>query len=337
LLARISVASMTTASSSTGQEVGTSWTKSVSGKGEYVRKASQFRSWISSDKSSEFAAESGRYHLYVCYACPWAHRTLIVRELKGLTDAITVNVVDWYLKPGGWRFSPDKPECTADDVNGFNTLREVYTSVDPDYSANITVPVLYDKKKRTIVSNESAEIIIMLNSAFNGVCGRADLDLYPEELRAEIDSVNEFVYNNVNNGLYRAGFATAQEPYDEAVTKLFNALDDLENRLSTRRYLVGSPKSRLTLADVRLFTTLIRFDWVYHQHFKCNLRQLVDYPNLWKFTRDIYQLPGVSGTVNKEHIRKHYMMSHAQINPHGIVPIGPQFDLDKPHDREKLS
>ncbi|CAB4009799.1 Glutathionyl-hydroquinone reductase [Paramuricea clavata] len=305
-------------------------------KGEFVRKDSQFRNRITADGSSGFKAEANRYHLYVSLACPWAHRTLIVRKLKGLEKVVSLNVVDWILGKEGWKFDPEKPGATPDTVNNFGHLSEVYALSDPEYDGRWTVPVLFDKVQKKIVCNDSAEIIRMLSPEFNEFCEtveQKELDLYPEGLRKEIDEMNDWVYPTINNGVYRSGFASSQEAYDSAVVILFEALEKLENILSTRRYLVGN---RFTEADVRLFTTLIRFDLVYHGHFKCNKKRIIDYPNIWGYTRDIYQMPGVADTCNFEHITKHYMQSHRDINPHGIVAIGPDLDLKAPHGRETL-
>jgi putative glutathione S-transferase len=302
--------------------------------GRFVRKESSFRSWVTPDGAagptgdSGFAAASGRYHLYVSHACPWAHRTMIFRTLKGLETHISVSVVNWRMGERGWTFDAG-PGVVADPNHAATALHEVYTHAAPSYTWRVTVPVLYDKERGTIVSNESSEIIRMLNSAFAGV-GASGPDLYPEALRAEVDRVNARVYATVNNGVYRAGFATTQEAYEEAVTELFASLDWLEALLGDRRYLAGD---RLTEADVRLFTTLLRFDPVYVGHFKCNLRRIVDYPNLREFTRELYQLPGVRDTVHMDHIKGHYYQSHETINPTRIVPLGPTLDLDVPHQR----
>lgn len=312
-----------------------SWLSSVNDKGEYVRKASVFRNWIQADPAAEFAGESGRYHIYVSYACPWAHRTLITRAIKGLQSHISVDVVDWFLGDGGWRFaSPDDvPGATPDTVHGRAWMREVYKAADPEYSGNITVPCLFDKKKDTIVNNESSEIIRMLSSAFNDVAAHPEIDLYPESLRAEIDEINDFVYPRINNGVYKCGFAQTQEAYEKAFDDLFEALDTVEARLAKSRFLVGN---RFTEADVRLFTTLIRFDAVYVQHFKCNGRRIQDYPNLHNYTKDIFALPGVAETCDFTHIKWHYCNSHRSINPLGIVPKGPVLDFSSPHDRDRF-
>ncbi|XP_076444790.1 glutathionyl-hydroquinone reductase YqjG-like [Babylonia areolata] len=314
-----------------------SWRSSINDKGEYARKPSAFRNWISADGSSGFKAEAGRYHLYVSLACPWAHRTLIVRKLKGLEDVISVTVVDWMLGEGGWSFTDSKPKCTLDTVNNCKFLKEVYLKANPEYNANITVPCLWDKQKQTIVNNESSEIIRMFNKEFNAFCKTEEqrkLDFYPEGLRDKIDAVNEWVYPQINNGVYRSGFARSQEAYNTAVTELFDGLDKVETILSKSRYLVSN--TQLTEADIRLFTTLVRFDMVYHTHFKTNKRCIVDYPNIWAFTRELYQMPGVAETVDKEHIMRHYFESHRSINPYGIVPIGPELDFMEPHGRDKM-
>jgi len=297
-------------------------------RGEFVRQDSAFREWITADGSSGFKAEPDRYHLYVSLACPWAHRTIIIRKLKALEQVVGMTVVDPIRDERGWAFS-DAPGCGPDPINGFSFLGEAYRATDAAFEGRVTVPVLWDKQQGRIVNNESADIIRMLNSEFDD-WGRADLDFYPEDLRNEIDAVNGEVYPDINNGVYRCGFAASQEAYDEAFEKLFAALDKLEERLSHHRYLVGD---RITEADWRLFTTLVRFDPVYHGHFKCNLRRLADYPNLWGYTRDLYQAPGVAGTVNLDHIKRHYYVTHRAINPTGIVPRGPEIDLGAPHGR----
>jgi putative glutathione S-transferase len=302
--------------------------------GRFVRSDSQFRSWVTADGApgptgeGGFRAEPGRYHLYVSLACPWAHRTLIFRRLKGLEEAIGVSVVHWHMGEQGWTFAPG-PGCTGDRLHGLEYLHQVYTRARPDYTGRVTVPVLWDKERGTIVSNESSEIIRMLNGAFDGV-GAAPGDYWPVALREAIAAVNERVYATVNNGVYRAGFATTQQAYDEAVAELFASLDWLEERLGRQRWLAGD---RLTEADWRLFTTLVRFDAVYVGHFKCNLRRLVDYPRLWAFARELYQWPGIAGTVDLMHIKSHYYGSHRTINPTGIVPRGPRVDWAAPHGR----
>eukprot|EP00759_Apiculatamorpha_spiralis_P005385 PhF_6_TR13242/c0_g1_i3/m.20983/K07393/ECM4, yqjG; glutathionyl-hydroquinone reductase len=300
-------------------------------KGEYVRKESEYRNWI--NVSPNYPAESGRYHLYISHACPWAHRCMILRSLKGLEDAITYDVVDYFLEDD-WVFEhPDRPTDTKDTVLGTKNLLDVYKKSNPDHFGYSTVPVLFDKKTLTIVNNESSEIIQMLNSAFNAFAKNPTLDLYPESLKATVDEVNAWVYPLINNGVYRSGFATSQSAYEAAVTDVFTGLDKAEAILAKSRYLTGS---HFTLADVRLFTTLLRFDPVYVLHFKTNLRRLIDYPNLFAYTREIYQMEGVAKTVDMDNIKKHYFISHRNINPHGIVPKGPLIDYTQPHGREKL-
>ena len=302
--------------------------------GNFVRWTSKFRHWVTPDGSpgpsgdGGFAAASGRYHLYVSYACPWAHRTLIYRAIKGLDAHISVSVVHPVMPSQSWVFG-DYPGSTPDHLYNHSQLADLYEQVDPGYDGVVTVPVLYDKERELIVNNESSEIIRMLNSAFDN-WGRAEMDLYPAGLRDEIDRLNEQVYHRVNNGVYKAGFATRQIAYESAFRELFEALDSLEQRLSGQRYLTGD---RITEADWRLFPTLVRFDPVYVGHFKCNLRRLVDYPNLWGYTRDLYQQPGVAATVNLDHIKTHYYASHGAINPTGIVPLGPEIDFLTPHGR----
>jgi len=307
-------------------------TKSTGGR--FERKESSFRQWVRADGSTEFAPEADRYHLYVSLACPWAHRALIARKLKQLEGAISLSVVHPFMGKEGWSLAnPDGTEgVTGDPVNHATQLHEVYTLADPRYTGRVTVPVLWDKKLRTVVNNESAEVLRMLNAEFDAL-GNHALDLYPADLRDEIDEVNAFVYPAVNNGVYRCGFATTQEAYEEAFAALFAALDELDARLGTRRYLVGE---RITEADWRLFTTLVRFDPVYVGHFKCNLRRIADYPNLSGYLRELYQVPGVAETVSFEHIKRHYYESHGQINPTRVVPVGPQLDLTAPHGRGAL-
>ena len=305
--------------------------------GQFVRRAPKFRSWITADgapgPSGEggFRAQVDRYHLYVSLACPWAHRTLIFRMLKGLEDMISVSVVHWYMAENGWSFQPCEG-AIPDSVNGADYLYQVYTAAMSDYSGRVTVPVLWDKKTKTIVSNESSEIIRMLNSAFDEI-GAKPGDFYPEPLRAEIDALNERIYDSVNNGVYKAGFATTQEAYEEAVVPLFDTLDWLEEHLSRQRYLVGNT---ITETDWRLFTTLVRFDPVYVGHFKCNIRRIADYPNLSGYVCDLYQQPGVAATVDMQHIKNHYYASHETVNPSRVIPVGPQIDYTSPHDRAKL-
>ncbi|TCP40565.1 glutathione S-transferase family protein [Rhodovulum marinum] len=317
----------------------TGWYDTEKHGGAFVRWDSAFRNWITADgrpgPSGEggFAAESGRYHLYVSLACPWAHRTLIFRQLKGLEDHIDVSVVHPDMLDDGWTFSTDFPGATGDTLYGLPYLRDVYTKAAPKVSGKVTVPVLWDKRQQTIVSNESAEIIRMFNSAFDGLTGNRD-DYWPKGLRDEIEEVNARVYDTVNNGVYKAGFASSQSAYDAAVSALFDSLDWLEDRLATRRYLVGE---RVTEADWRLFTTLARFDAVYHLHFKCNRNRLIDFPNLWAYARELYQWPGVAGTVDFDHIVRHYHYSHDMINPNRIIPINPVIDWWAPHGRERLA
>jgi putative glutathione S-transferase len=305
--------------------------------GRFLRPATRFRNWITEDGrpgptgTDGFAAARGRYHLYVALACPWAHRTMIMRMLKGLEDLISMSVVEPLYGTHGWRFG-DSPGAIADSVNGAGELAEIYLRADPRYSGRVSVPVLWDKERSTIVNNESSEIIRMFNGAF-GRFTNVRTDYYPALLREEIDRVNAVVYENINNGVYRAGFATTQEAYEEAFRALFAALDEIEQRLSRQRYLAGQV---ITEADWRLFTTLVRFDAVYYGHFKCNLRRIVDYPNLSNYLRDLYQQPGIAGTVNMDHIKRHYYGSHRNVNPTGIVPLGPQLDFLAPHDRGRF-
>ncbi len=311
------------------------WYDTSKSGGKFVRSTAGFRNWITPDgapgPSGEggFAAEAGRYHLYVSLACPWAHRTLILRRLKGLDGLIGVSIVHPEMLSDGWTFRTDDHGATGDRLFGLPFLRDIYTRAKPDISGRVTVPVLWDTKTGTIVSNESAEILRMFNSAFDGLTGNT-LDFCSEDLRDEIDRINERVYRDVNNGAYKAGFATTQSAYDEAVHALFDALDWLEDLLGTRRYLTGD---RITEADWRLFTTLVRFDPVYHLHFKCNRRRLIDYPNLWGYARDLFQVPGVEQTVGLEHIVRHYHYSHDTINPNRIIPINPVIDWHAPHGR----
>ena len=313
------------------------WYDTKSTGGKFVRSDSQFRNWVTADgkagPSGEggFKAESGRYHLYVSYACPWAHRTLIYRAIKKLDDVISVSVVDWFMGENGWEFT-QRDGAIPDPINEAQYMWQVYTAAEQEYTGRVTVPVLWDKQRNTIVSNESSEIIRMLNSAFDDL-GDASIDLYPEALRSEIETINERVYHTVNNGVYKCGFATTQEAYDEAFGELFASLDWLEALLATKRYLTGA---RLTEADWRLFTTLVRFDAVYVGHFKCNLRRIEDYPNLSNYLRELYQMPGIAETTDMHHIRNHYYRSHESINPHRILPGGPELDLMAPHDREML-
>jgi putative glutathione S-transferase len=313
------------------------WYDTKSSGGRFVRNAAAFRNWVTADGSagptgsSGFKAEAGRYHLYVSLACPWAHRTLIMRKLKGLEDMISLSVVHWRMLEHGWTFE-EGPGAIPDPIHNARYLHQVYTAAKPDYTGRVTVPVLWDKREATIVSNESAEVIRMFNEAFDGI-GAKPGDYYPQSLRPEIDALNARIYDNVNNGVYKAGFATTQKAYEEAVRPLFETLDDLNKRLSSQRYLCGD---QLTEADIRLFTTLVRFDPVYVGHFKCNLRRIADYENLSGYLRDLYQTPGIAETVNMAHIKGHYYESHKTINPTGIVPLGPVLDLDAPHGRQRL-
>lgn len=300
------------------------WYNTDDNKGQFKRKAAQFRNWVTADGSAGpsgrggFKAEPGRYHLYVSMACPWANRTLIFRQLKGLEEMISVSVVHWYMAERGWTFKAGDG-VIPDPIHNAEYLHQVYTNADADYSGRVTVPILWDKQTNTIVSNESSEIIRMFNSAFDEV-GAKPGDFYPEDLREEIEKINARVYSDVNNGVYKAGFATTQSAYESAVLTLFETLDWLEDRLSSQPYLLGDQP---TEADWRLFTTLIRFDPVYVGHFKCNIRRLADYPHLWAYTRNLYQHDGISDTVNMQHIKQHYYVSHTTINPTGVVPVGP--------------
>ncbi|WP_101674215.1 glutathione S-transferase family protein [Alloalcanivorax mobilis] len=308
------------------------WYDTKSTGGRFKRSESQFRHWLSADGDDRFKAESGRYHLYVSYACPWAHRALVMRAWKGLEQHIPVSVVDPLMLENGWELGGDFPGATGDRLYRLDKLYQLYLKADPHYTGRVTVPVLWDKQRETIVSNESADIIRMLNTAFDDLGARPG-DYYPEDLRPAIDEVNALVYDTVNNGVYKAGFATSQAAYDEAVQALFDTLEQLEQRLGESRYLVGNT---LTEADLRLWTTLVRFDPVYVTHFKCDRKRIADYPNLNGLLREVYQLPGVAETVNMAHIRNHYFRSHPTVNPHGIIPIGPRLDYSAPHDRERL-
>lgn len=307
------------------------WYDTKSTGGRFQRRESQFRDWITADGSSGFKAEPGRYHLYVSLACPWAHRTLIFRKIKKLENIISLSIVDPLMEENGWEFT-DYSGSIADPINSATYLHEIYTAAKHDYTGRVTVPVLWDKEKKTIVNNESSEIIRILNSEFNEF-GDSTLDFYPEDLRDEIDRINTIVYDNINNGVYKCGFATTQEAYEEAFHKLFKTLDEIETILSKNRYLVGD---KLTEADWRLFTTLLRFDSVYYSHFKCNLRRIEEYPHMSNYIRELYQYPGVAETVNFKHIKEHYFKSHKTINPTGVVPIGPELDLSTPHNRIEL-
>ena len=315
-----------------------SWYDTKSTQGRFVRSTAQFRNWITSDGSpgpsgiGGFKAEEGRYHLYVSLACPWAHRTLIFRSLKGLGKMISHSVVHWYMAENGWTFQTTDG-VLPDNINNADFLHQVYTLAKPDYSGRVTVPVLWDKENNTIVSNESSEIIRMFNNAFNGIGANSE-NFYPRELQQEIDKINARVYETLNNGVYKSGFATTQQAYEEAVGPLFATLDWLEERLSNHRFLMGH---QITEADWRLFTTLVRFDPVYVGHFKCNLRRIADFTNLSGYVRDLYQQPGIAATVNMEHIKNHYYASHETINPSRVVPVGPHTDFTLPHNRSKLS
>ena len=311
------------------------WYDTKTSGGKFERSEAQFRNWVTADGSAgpsgegDFKAESGRYHLYVSYACPWAHRALIFRQLKGLEDHIGISVVHPEMLGEGWTFDADFPGATGDTLFGLPYARDIYTRADPKFTGRVTVPILWDKERETIVSNESAEIIRMFNSAFDEITGNSN-DYYPTELHDRIEEVNARVYDTLNNGVYKAGFATTQEAYDAAVHPLFDTLDWLEARLGESRYLMGA---RITEADWRLFTTLVRFDKVYHLHFKCNRKRIIDYPNLWAYTRELYQVSGVAETVNFDHIVRHYHYSHDTINPNRIIPINPVLDFDAPHGR----
>ncbi|WP_333614436.1 glutathione S-transferase family protein [Psychrobacter sp.] len=313
------------------------WYDTEASGGRFVREDAGFRNWVTADGSAGptgvggFKAEANRYHLYVSLACPWAHRTTIYRKLKGLEDMISLSVVHPFMGDKGWTFA-EGAGVIADPIVNANYLYEVYVAAKPNYTGRVTVPILWDKKTHTIVSNESSEIIRMLNSAFDEV-GATDVNFLPKALLAEIDTINEFVYSAVNNGVYKAGFATTEAAYKEAVVTLFDALDTLEARLADQRYLLGDT---ITEADWRLFTTLVRFDAVYVGHFKCNIRRIVDYPNLWSYLRDLYQVPGIAETVSIEHIKAHYYTSHANINPTRIIPVGPVLDFNEPHDRARF-
>lgn len=313
------------------------WYDTKSSSGKFVRKQSHFRNWITADGSpgdsgtGGFTAEPGRYHLYVSHACPWAHRTMIFRSLKGLEDMISVSVVNWLMGDNGWTFEEGEG-VVADDINNSQYMYQVYTAAQDDYSGRVTVPVLWDKKTNTIVSNESSEIIRMFNTAFDGV-GAVKGDYYPQKLCSEIDEVNARIYTTLNNGVYKCGFATTQKAYETAFGELFETLEWLEQRLSKSRYLVGNT---ITEADWRLFTTLVRFDPVYVGHFKCNLKRIADYPNMSNYLRDLYQQPGIESTVDLIHIKNHYYGSHESINPTRIVPVGPHLDYNAPHNREEM-
>jgi glutathionyl-hydroquinone reductase len=316
----------------TGMMLDGKWTKEaykMDEKGRFQRNPTTFRNQITADGSSGFKAESDRYYLYVSYACPWAHRTLIMRQLKGLDKAIDVSVVDPLMADEGWEFS-EFPGAIPDAVNKAKYLREIYAKADSNYTGRVTVPVLWDKQKNTIVSNESREIIRVLDWEFEAIASNK-VNFCPQELKEEIDRAIDAIYQPINNGVYRSGFATSQEAYEEAVTELFEALDYWENVLGKQRYLCGDV---MTEADICLFTTLLRFDPVYYVHFKCNLRHIWDYPYMWNYLKDLYQHPGIKQTCNLEHIKRHYYMSHPHINPSGIVPKGPIYNLEEPHNRK---
>ena len=309
--------------------------------GEFQRQPDAFRKWVSNDGSTSYPAAADRYHLYVSLACPWASRTVIFRKLKGLEGAIGMTIVDPIRDEEGWAFRdqsgkipPGVPFESTDSINGFQFLSEAYKATNPDYDERVTVPVLWDKQTKKIVNNCEDDICRMFNDRFNDFAPNKDVDFFPQEIENEHAKLSSFLHDNVNNGVYKAGFATRQRPYEIACRKLFEALDDLEERISKSRYLFGN---RIVEADWRLFCTLIRFDVVYHGHFKCNLRRIIDYPNLQGYLMDLYQQPGITDTVNFDHIKRHYYMTHTQINPTRIVPIGPVLDLGKPHDRERLS
>ena len=314
--------------------------KEQSDSGEFERQEDAFREWISNDGSTSYPAAAGRYHLYVSLACPWASRTVIFRKLKGLEDAIGMTIVDPIRDEKGWAFRDASgktplgaPFESTDSVNGFHFLSEAYVATDPNFDERVTVPVLWDKETKKIVNNCEDDICPMFNSVFNAVARNKDVDLFPKEIEAEHDKLSGFVYDNVNNGVYKAGFATRQRAYEISCKKLFEALDQLEQRLSKSRYLIGR---RIVDVDWRLFCTLVRFDIVYHGHFKCNIRRIIDYPNLQGYLMDLYQQPGIAETVNFDHIKRHYYMTHTEINPTRIVPLGPALDLTRPHGRDRL-
>jgi len=309
--------------------------------GEFQRQPDAFREWVSKDGSTPYPAAAGRYHLYVSLACPWASRTVIFRKLKRLEEAIGMTVVDPIRDEQGWAFRdptgkipPGAPFDSTDPINGFQFLREAYIATDPAYHERVTVPVLWDKQTKKVVNNCEDDICRMFNDRFNDFAGNKDIDFFPQEIEDKHSKLSDFVHDVVNNGVYKAGFATRQRPYEIACRKLFEALDELEGRLSKNRYLFGD---RIVEADWRLFCTLIRFDAVYHGHFKCNLRRIIDYPNLQGYLLDLYQQPGIAETVSLDHIKRHYYVTHTQINPSRIVPIGPVLDLEEPHNRQRLS
>jgi len=305
------------------------WYDTTKSGGAFERSTAKFRNWITADGSTKFQAESGRYHLYVSLACPWAHRTLIFRQIKDLTAHISVDVVHPDMLSDGWTFASDWPGATGDRLFGLPFARDIYLRTDPKISGRVTVPILWDKHQQTIVSNESSEIIRMFNSAFDRLTGNT-MDFCPQELYEAMEPINQRIYDTLNNGVYRCGFATTQAAYDAAVGPLFDTLDWLEDRLSRKRYIMGD---RLTEVDWRLFPTLLRFDNVYHLHFKCNRKRIIDYPNLWAYTRELYQYEGIAETVNMDHIIRHYHYSHDTINPNRIIPINPDIDWNAPHGR----
>ncbi|MFA4927223.1 MAG: glutathione S-transferase family protein [Patulibacter sp.] len=315
-----------------GSPSAASWSREMSSSGAFARQNSAFRDRVTADGSSGFAAEAGRYHLYASLACPWASRAVLYRKLQGLEDAIGLTIVDPYRDDDGWAFrrGESQPPAEADPLHGWSFLSEAYRATDPGFDGRVTVPVLWDTKTGVIVNNESSEIIRMLDHEFDAVAAHPDVEFYPAELRDEIDALNDVIYPTINNGVYRAGFATSQEAYDEAVGELFASLDRLDERLATRRYLTGD---RITEADWRLLMTLVRFDPVYVGHFKCNIRRIADYEHLWPYTRDLYQQPGVADTVSFDHIKRHYYTTHPGINPTRIIPQGPVIDWDEPHGR----
>jgi putative glutathione S-transferase len=297
--------------------------------GSFKRQEDAFRDWVKADGSSGYPAQAGRYHLYVSLACPWACRTVIVRKLKGLEDAIGMTIVDPIRDERGWRFT-----AQPDPVNGWAFLSEAYTATDPGYDSRVTVPVLWDKERGRIVSNSDDDILRMFETQFDAVAAKPELDLYPSDLRPQIDELNDFIYETFNNGVYRAGFATSQAAYESAAYEVFTTIDAMEERLAYQRYLLGA---RPVETDWRFFVTLVRFDPVYYSHFKCNLRRVVDYPNLYGYLRDLYQIDGVAETVDFDQIKRHYYITQDEINPTGIVPIGPIMDLGEPHDRNHLN
>ncbi|EFL89044.1 glutathione S-transferase family protein [Ahrensia sp. R2A130] len=316
-----------------------SWYDTKSSGGKFQRSEALFRNWVTADGSvgpsgeGGFKAEAGRYHLYISHACPWANRVAIFRVLKELESLIDVSVVDWYMADQGWTFDKKHDDAVGDNLHNFDLMSKVYTAAQPDVTCRVTVPVLWDKQQATIVSNESSEIIRMFNSAFDGFTGNTE-DFYPENLRGVIDEVNERIYHTVNNGVYKCGFATTQTAYEDAFHPMFETLDWLEEKLSSQRYLIDD---QITEADWRLFTTLIRFDAVYVGHFKCNRQRIADYPNLFNYTRELYQWPGVAETIRMDHIKNHYYASHETINPTRIVPVGPDLNFDAPHDRARFA